>query len=227
MSTASLRACHRHHDAPLPSPPHLQGLPGAPTPGSPASFSCHPGHSALPSAAVLLGRNSSAAGTNHLWDRSPAPQLQPSDSCGATGSAGWGGPSTVHLLRPRLRAEITFSAPALSVLAASRVGAVEEGGVMSCPHGLVSLEGRRSSWEVPARPPLLVGAPREGTECGLLERTEGGPAASCAALFCNMLPPNTSPRSRFKSVESGCASPPLKRRGPCFAPEPSAVLGVH
>lgn len=52
-------------------------------------------------------------------------------------------------------------------------------------HGLARLTGRRS-----------LGKPRErGRPC---------PAVSCGALFCNTLPPNTSPRLCFRSVGSGC-----------------------
>lgn len=227
-STASFRACHRHHDAPLPSPPHLQGVPGAPTPRSPASFSCYPRHPALPPAASLLGRDSPAAERNHLWDRSPAPQLQPSESCGATGSAGWGGPSTGYLLRPRLRPEITFSAPLLSVPAASRVGAVKEEESRRVLTGLSAWKGAAPLGKSRPDHPRFSGRPGRGRPYRRLERTEGGPSLpSPAGLFCNILSPNMSPRLRFKSVGSGCASPPLKQRGPCLAPEPSEVLEVH
>ncbi|XP_015476441.1 uncharacterized protein LOC107201554 [Parus major] len=209
-----------------PSPPHLQGLPGTPTPGSPASFSCHPRHPALPPAASLRGRNSSAAGRNHLWDRSPAPQLLPSHSCGSTGSAGWGGPSTGHLLRLRLRAEITFSAPLLGV--PSRVGALGERGSRRVLTGLSAWKASAPLGKSRPAPAPCLGAPREGTAVPAVGEHRGRPfpAASCGALFRNILPPNTSPRSRFRPTGSGCVSPPLKLQGPCLALQPSEGLEV-
>lgn len=207
-STASLRACYRHHDAPLPSPPHLQGLPGAQTPGSPASFSCRPRHPALAPAASLLGRNSSAAGRNHLWDRSPAPQLQPSDSCGATGSAGWGGPSTGHLLRPRLRAQITFSAPSLSIPAASRVGVLEEGESRRVLMGLSAWKGAATLGKSRPGHPRSPGRPGRGRQCRLFERTEGGPSLpSPAGLYFVISSSLTRAHSRASNLW-GQAAPP-------------------
>lgn len=176
----------------------------------------------------LLRRNSSAAGRNHLWDRSPAPQLQPSDSCGPAGSAGWGGPGPGRLLRPRLRAEIAFSALLLSVPAASRVGALEEGESRRVLTGLSAWKGVAPLGKSRPGRPCSPGRPGRGRHGNTGSWRKPRAALPCPLLWgfiFNILPPYRSPRSHFRSVGSGCASPPLKPRGSA-SPRPGACRGA-